>query len=102
MWRIALTSHTATAETTTGSHKLPKGIIFSSLWVRPEILYQSVSRPAPLLQSTPMSQPVPLPRPAPVPPAPEPASEVEVSVLVPVLDEAESVRELASRVAAVL
>jgi glycosyltransferase involved in cell wall biosynthesis len=49
-----------------------------------------------------MNQPVPLPRPAPVLPAPEPASEVEVSVLVPVLDEADSVRELAARVAAVL
>lgn len=49
-----------------------------------------------------MTQPVPLSRPAPAPPAPEPAPEVEVSVLVPVLDEAESVRELASRVAAVL
>ncbi len=49
-----------------------------------------------------MSQPVPLSRPAPAPPVPEPAPEVEVSVLVPVLDEAESVRELASRVAAVL
>ena len=49
-----------------------------------------------------MSQPLPLSRPAPAPPAPEPAPEVEVSVLVPVLDEAESVRELATRVAAVL
>jgi glycosyltransferase involved in cell wall biosynthesis len=46
-----------------------------------------------------MSQPVPFGRP-PVPaPAPE---EVEISVLVPVLDEAETVQELARRVADVL
>src|SRR5215218_2820551 len=31
MWRTALTSQTAIAETTTGSHKLPKGMTASSL-----------------------------------------------------------------------
>jgi glycosyltransferase involved in cell wall biosynthesis len=46
-------------------------------------------------------QPFQLPRPVP-PPDPAPAAEVDVTVLVPVLDEAGTVRELASRVAAVL
>jgi glycosyltransferase involved in cell wall biosynthesis len=43
------------------------------------------------------SQPIQLP-----PPAPAPAAELDVTVLVPVLDEAGTVRELASRVATVL
>lgn len=52
-----------------------------------------------------MKPPVPIPHPSssPVPPAPEAvAAEVDVSVLVPVKDEEESVRELATRVTAVL
>lgn len=49
-----------------------------------------------------MSQPVPFGKP-PVIPLPDPApEEVEISVLVPVLDEAETVQELARRVADVL
>jgi glycosyltransferase involved in cell wall biosynthesis len=49
-----------------------------------------------------MSQPVPFGRP-PAPPVPDTApEEVEISVLVPVLDEAETVQELARRVADVL
>jgi glycosyltransferase involved in cell wall biosynthesis len=46
-----------------------------------------------------MSQPVPFGKPPVLTPAPE---EVEISVLVPVLDEAETVQELARRVADVL
>ena len=46
-----------------------------------------------------MSQPVPFNKPPVLTPAPE---EVEISVLVPVLDEAETVQELARRVADVL
>jgi glycosyltransferase involved in cell wall biosynthesis len=51
------------------------------------------------------SQPIPISRPGPAvpaPPAPAPAAELDVTVLVPVMDEAGTVRELASRVAAVL
>ncbi|HEX7185729.1 MAG TPA: glycosyltransferase family 2 protein [Thermoanaerobaculia bacterium] len=46
-----------------------------------------------------MTAPISIPRPAPAPPAPAPAAELDVSVLVPVMDEAETVRELAARVA---
>ena len=47
----------------------------------------------------PISQPIPIRPPAEKAPAP---AEVEISVIIPVRDEAESVEELASRVAAVL
>jgi len=53
--------------------------------------------------STTSVQPVPIPRPVPPPAAPaQEAAELDVTVLVPVLDEAGTVRELAARVAAVL
>jgi glycosyltransferase involved in cell wall biosynthesis len=47
------------------------------------------------------SQPIQIPRAVP-PPAPAPAEELDVTVLVPVVDEAGTVGELASRVAAAL